>query len=74
MACRFCRKPPPIVAVYPGGLGLKCNAVKGCKSKTVFFLCGDDGRPKSSRLQYTCCAKHLPRAVRLMHVKQKMKA
>ena len=38
--------------------------VRSCKSKPVFCVFTGDGKMKMSRLDSTCCAKHLPLAVR----------
>lgn len=70
MTCKHCKPQPKLVAVYNGGLGLKCNVVKGCKRKTSFYLCGDDGKNKLSRLRFTSCTKHLPLGVRKLHKEQ----
>ncbi len=35
-----------------------------CKSRPVFMVFTGDGKPKMSRLDSRCCAKHLPYAVR----------
>ena len=62
----------PVINVLPVRPGnafhSKCTIqgkkIKGCKSKPVFMIFGDDGKTKTSRLEGSCCANHLPLAIR----------
>lgn len=38
-----------------------------CGKAAKYLIFGDDGAPKSSRLDSACCEKHLPKAIKLCH-------
>lgn len=59
-----------MVNVVPGAFSTMCH-VHGkrqrCGRKPKFMVFNGDGLPKSSRLDSSCCEKHLARAVKLAH-------
>ncbi len=51
----------PIVTVIKGFWteDTLCSVTKSCKKKQEFFIFGNDGKPRLSRVSYSSCKKHL---------------
>ena len=52
------------VNVVPSKLFDRCNTCKSCNNKPEYNVFNGDGEPKSSRLMFMTCRKHLPLAIK----------